>query len=45
MRQVDKSNMEKDDLIRNTRVLEQQIMEQERNITFWKVFAMNSDFS
>lgn len=37
--------MEKDDLVRNQRQLEQSIITQERNITFWKVFSMNGDFS
>jgi hypothetical protein len=45
MRQVDKSNLEKDELVRTNKFFEQTILEQEKQITFWKIFAMNGDFS
>lgn len=43
VKQFDKSNLDKDDLARHARSLEKIVMDQERVITYLKLFAMNRD--
>lgn len=45
MKQFDKTNMDKEELLRHLRVVEKQVLDQERVITFLKVFALNPNVS